>query len=841
MADPVRSDTFDKLRQVLVGLRRRIRRYVLIEGISLTVCVLGTLFWVSLLLEWGYFRLSNFEPPIALRAILIIGGIALTVGTAGVWVISRLLRNMQLRSLAMVLERRFPQLDDRLILAVETSESPDEATTRMNRILTDRAIGEVVDLLPTLRIGDVFDALPLRRAALAALVLIASIAVFGATNADAMSTWWRAFVGFEDAYRMRATRLTTSAVLPPDERVVRLNPESPLKHPRGGDLSLLIEVSDTPRPDGAEWVIPEQVTVYSRDGRGASSVVPAVQVGETQFRVVIEEVVDDLRLWVSGNDYTDRVPYVVQIVDAPRMDSAALAILYPAYMQRNRQDEDGGPIPDATPLTGPAVEIPVESYFDFEITFNKPMLNARVRFGGDELTIGDFRDSTGDAERSFRAAYVVEGIEGEPPTRTLLEENWARGLWDETRTRLTLPLLVTDAARGVISEPPEGRPGPVGQPLFAVPPDVLMRLWVEDFDEIATVEPVRIELRAIPDLPPEINTRPTGIGGLITRTAVIPVAGQVRDDFGIRDAQFEYQLQAKSAPDDAPQAGWIPRTLRRPPSGLPTVFELGRSDDEEYEWLDTAPLDLELGDVLSVVVIAEDANDLIGPQVTRGEVFQFRVVTAEELLGVLFNAELNQRKTFEQVIEEIEDVRTDLSGAIENATKVSTLRESGDRDELRTAVLAVRRSADRAYAELSQNRQSTATIADEFRQIFQQLVNNRIHTEAQLERIDSRILEPLDMLVDNSFPAATDSVAEIRRADRETRPVEPYLRRSIDQVEDMLRTMREVLDEMQSLADMQEALQELSSIYKDLSDVKAKTKEEQKRDILNNLGGGLFE
>jgi len=163
-----RKQAYERLRHVLVGLRRRIRRYVLIEGIALTICVLGTLFWASLFLEWGYFRVSNFEPPVFLRGMILLAGIALTIGTAGVWVISRLMRNMHLRSLAMVLERRFPELDDRLILAVESSESTEEAGTRMNRILTDRAINEAVDLLPGLRLGDVFDSLPLRRPAVRA-------------------------------------------------------------------------------------------------------------------------------------------------------------------------------------------------------------------------------------------------------------------------------------------------------------------------------------------------------------------------------------------------------------------------------------------------------------------------------------------------------------------------------------------------------------------------------------------------------------------------------------------------------------------------------------------------
>ena len=42
-----------EVRDVLDDLRGRIRRYVLIEGVSLVLVVLAALFWASYLADWG--------------------------------------------------------------------------------------------------------------------------------------------------------------------------------------------------------------------------------------------------------------------------------------------------------------------------------------------------------------------------------------------------------------------------------------------------------------------------------------------------------------------------------------------------------------------------------------------------------------------------------------------------------------------------------------------------------------------------------------------------------------------------------------------------------------------
>src|SRR5689334_12834859 len=87
---------------VLKELRRRIRRYVVLEGSALVVVVLGIVFWLSLGLDYW------LEPARGARQALLFLALA-AVGAAFVWYLAlRLVRDFRSRSLALVLERRFP-------------------------------------------------------------------------------------------------------------------------------------------------------------------------------------------------------------------------------------------------------------------------------------------------------------------------------------------------------------------------------------------------------------------------------------------------------------------------------------------------------------------------------------------------------------------------------------------------------------------------------------------------------------------------------------------------------------------------------------------------------------
>lgn len=383
---------------------------------------------------------------------------------------------------------------------------------------------------------------------------------------------------------------------------------------------------------------------------------------------------------------------------------------------------------------------------------------------------------------------------------------------------VTVPLLVGGEAVEFLPDGPSGRSDvPGGRPVFAVPAQLPVRVVFEDQDQVVSLEPSRFEVRGVTDEAPRVRTTLRGVSNIITRTAVIPVRGTIEDDYGLVSARFDYRI------DDA--ESWSTRPLANPPRGEPRQFVLKRDETNEVEWLDTATLNLRLGQQLRLAVAAVDGDRLAGPHVARGDEYQFTIVTAEELLATLYNQEINLRKRFEQSLSEMQVVRDDLARQRD--------REEGAEEE---GGMSLRSSADRAFAETQQHTGEVRSVETAFGEIMEQFVNNRVHTQSQLDRIQQGILDPLRKLTREDFPAVDQAVADLRLRIAEEDNPEAGLEPSILAVERLIATMRAALAEMQDLAEFHEAIQDLTQILELEGELLDRTREEQKRSVIEGLG-----
>src|SRR5690606_28765296 len=176
MMPPAEHRLPPELRGVLDDLRTRIRRYVVIEGVSLVVVVLCGLFWISYLTDWAYFRLARLELPGWFRSGFFVVMLCCLAAGIVTWIVARLLRRLRSRALALVLEKRFPQLDDRLITAVELMENGDADTPGLTSAMQRQTLRDAALSIRTLDLGVVFDRRPLNRALFAAVLLAVSVA-----------------------------------------------------------------------------------------------------------------------------------------------------------------------------------------------------------------------------------------------------------------------------------------------------------------------------------------------------------------------------------------------------------------------------------------------------------------------------------------------------------------------------------------------------------------------------------------------------------------------------------------------------------------------------------------
>lgn len=840
---PPRIELPPQFAELLDGLRRRIRAYVLVEGTARVVCLLGLLFWATLSLDWLWFRLSRLELPVWFRSFAVVAAVSLLGAGLVFWIVLRFLPGLRAKALALVLERRFPELDDRLITAVEMAEAPPPESP-LTRAMLQRTVSDAARLVPNLEVGNVFEKRTLQRVIAFAGVLVASIVGLGVANAEAMDRWYKAYVLRLDHYWHRDTELVARVLVPPDD-TLRPFRENRYKHAKGTDLTLVVELAEGQRPDGGEWKAPEYVTLsYVLDnGRGRGSVTMS-RFGDRQFRHTFGGLLDGMRFWISGGDFTNRIPYRVEVVDPPRIAVLSLASDFPAHTGMNAPsagDDKTPPLKDVR-VQGTQVSIPVETRFLLRGEINKPLLNARIEFGRTRLTFGFFRppaslraDAAGSEStvETFKAEWVVESEDRQSQERMPLDEAVARKFLSEDRLRFQVPMSLsaqeTDAARDRSLQPI----GEFGVP-FVLPPDTPVRIYLEDTDDILTTDPARLTINGVPDQPPLVQTELKGIGTSITRKALIPLTGMVTDDYGLFNVQFQYRI------DDAPE--WTERPLRGSfkANQHPKEFRLAISPENPREEFDVLQLELPVGKKLTLTVFAADGDTLNGPHETRGEQYVFTIVSNEELLSILYGREVNLRQRFKQIMDEVDGTRKDLIlHQAKYAESIELAKEGKDEDrkkidDLQTAVAVC---AERTLHQIRKNSSETAVIEDSFRAMLEELVNNRVHTEQMVQRLNGLIVDPLHAINVVDYPAADGAAGLYKLANEKRQNPTSQIDNTIESLSTMLEHMERVLKEMQELANFHEAIKELKFIIDDSEKLKGDTAKEQKKKDVERLKG----
>ncbi len=188
------------IRQVLDALRRRIRWYVWVEGLAWALAWLGAAFWASLAIDW------YLKPALAARQfVLTLAGLGLA------WVLfytvlRRAFVPLRDPSMALLLERYFPQFGDSLLTAVELSED-GQAADGLNPELVARTCRDAIGPLGEVRLERVFNPWPLRRSLGAACLMVSSVVLFAVLQSDTAGIWARRSLLLADEMWPRRTHL----------------------------------------------------------------------------------------------------------------------------------------------------------------------------------------------------------------------------------------------------------------------------------------------------------------------------------------------------------------------------------------------------------------------------------------------------------------------------------------------------------------------------------------------------------------------------------------------------------------------------------------------------------
>ena len=175
--------------------------------------------------------------------------------------------------------------------------------------------------------------------------------------------------------------------------------------------------------------------------------------------------------------------------------------------------------------------------------------------------------------------------------------------------------------------------------------DTTLVFTLFDSDGIQGREPVRLSLVAVPDMPPQVAVRLSGIGSAITPQARLPVSGRITDDYGIARVWFEYAVDR--------QAAGRGRGVARCPSHPAELTLTERA-------MEVGPLNLKPGQKLLVALKAADLCNLppaAEPNVGTSERWLLDVVSPEQLRAMLEAREVVLRWRFKAIVEEVTQTR----------------------------------------------------------------------------------------------------------------------------------------------------------------------------------------
>jgi hypothetical protein len=791
------------LQSLLAGLRWRIRFYIWLEGLSLAVIWLAAMFWFGFALDYLPVLVGASEMPALARGILLVA----TGGTLAFilyrWILSRAFVHLGDRSMALLLERRFSGFHDSLVTSVELADLPDHASAFSRELLgktKDEARAEVgsVQYLRVFRTG------PLAWKVLLAVGLGLSVFAFYGANARAFEhaaerlyllsnePWPRsALIEVEGVEVQRAAAPGEEAgrtlTIPFDKSGV-------VKVAKGSNVSLRIRAAQAPQAQ----VVPQYCTVYYRTLKTEAGIRgERGSVTMSNFR----DATDWRNFWFDGKPfkgvlstiqfdvvgYDHRVSgYRLEVVDSPAVVETTLDMTYPPYMV-DEATANHLPVKEQ-PYLPAGTFIPTGTEVTLKFKSNKPLKQAEiVPSDGSQSTVIDIPANAKDGT-SF--GYKIAALAGS----------------------VTLDVSLLDA------------------------------------DNVATERPYRVFLTAIEDQPPVVEVTMKGIGSAVTPDVLIPVRGKIGDDYAVADTWFDVQVNDSGDP-------------RQMKFGLGKSGAVEHEIDFRYERTEKTGLEIKPGDKLFLAIKASDKFNLrlqdgtaSPPHEATGDRYQLDVVTPEELLAQLEVREVGLRRRFELIIEEMTQLRDSLlrvkaSLSPGAASDPEDLRGDDDAEgQPLTPEKIAQRAAElrllRVQRALQQSQKSVAEVlgvAAGFLDIREELINNRVDTEDRKNRLKDQIADPLNAVCAEEFPQLDQRLNALETLLREAGvPVAPAQAvppadLAIDQANLTLGKLEEVLARMQDLETYNELLEIVRDLLKDQEKLLERTRQEQKRQTLEEL------
>ncbi len=782
------------IRSVLAGVRRRIRFYVLVEGLSLAVIWLGVTFWLAFALDYLPVLVGASEMPAIARGVMLAGIAGLFVFILYRYIGRRLFVPLHDHSMAVLLERRFAGLQDSLVTAVEMDESPQHAAG-FNVEMLSRTAERAGMGAGQLHVGQVFNYLPLVLKALTAMLLALTVLVCFVFNKDALG------LAASRLYLLRSHPWPRSAHIEvvgleiqsspaPGETAPRLTPvnfeNGVAKVAKGSSVALKVRALGAPEAR----VVPQTCTVYyralktdsnSRSERGSVLMTNGRDAGGYRsFRFdgkPFKGVLSTLEFDVVGYDHRAR-GYRLEVVDSPAVISTKLDLTYPPYM-----------VDEATTNYLPVT-------------------------GQDYLPAGTFIPLGTSVTLNFQTNKDLKQA-------TILNV--------ETKKLETIPVSRGAASRQEFS-----------YRIDKLTATTTLEISLLDSDNVSTDRPHKIFLTGVEDRPPQVDVKLKGVGSAVTPDAIVTIQGKISDDYAVDKTWFGLQLNEEASEKK-----------------LDVLLGKGGAMDQSIDFrkLRSEPNGLELKpkDKLFLMVQAADRFNLEGgPHVGASDRYQLDVVTPEDLLAMLEIRELGLRARFELTLGELGQLRDSLIRVKSSLGPMSTGADPEDlqaeddsgkplskEDIARGAAELRLLRVQRGMQQSQKSAQEVLGISGGFDDIREELVNNRVDTPERKQRLKELIADPLAKIGTEDFGKLDQNLAALEKGLTGNTSVTPETATAADdtleQTNVTIAKLEAVLQQMLDLETYNELLDIVRDLIKDQETLTDKTKQERKRQAIEDL------
>ncbi len=505
----------------------------------------------------------------------------------------------------------------------------------------------------------------------------------------------------------------------------------------------------------------------------------------------LQNISDSLWMTLAGGDA--RISNLrLEAVDAPLALSTEIDVEYPRYLQRSTKTSWGN---ERIPYRN-GMRLPQGSKLSFFVRTNKP---------------------------AQRCECLILKT-GEPSS--------------EGTKEFTIPV-----------EPPSNE---FSIPLGALDANILAEIRVWDHEGLCATRIQQFVVASINDTVPSVDLVLEGIGTAITENAVLPIRSKIKDDYDVD------QVWIETVVDEQP--------LVKSPLALSSQGTADRDIDlkaQREAGLDTP----KAGSVLAMMVAASDFLDVnTTPHVGRSTPIQLSVVTPDQLLIILERRELAMRARLEQILAELGQLRDLLvmtnknltadpkeTASAENAPSdenapsteeeksepSSQTEESSPREqssEQRRARLLVLR-AQQAAAQASKSEGELKGVGIEIAQIVAELINNRVDSKDRRERLEQKIKLPLANLMQSQWTPFAAEINALESSVAKETPSETSkkLEQTILKNNEIIDALTTILNDMIDIQDFNEVIDMVRDLLNNQDKVLEKTKQEQKKRVLDLL------